>query len=143
MTLQNNLLLPFRQVSQDAGISTDTRVNDQVNFTYRINLIQSHSAAVTIRALQQQATLNFIPSARLQFKLSGEQYNTYGQPIAFFADASARYHLKKLNTDIELAASNFLNVKSYNAVYLTANTLTASSYTLPGRIILIKVLFNL
>jgi hypothetical protein len=49
----------------------------------------------------------------------------------------------KWKTDFELTAVNFLNVKTYNALYLSANTLTASSYTLPGRIILLKVLFNL
>jgi hypothetical protein len=46
-------------------------------------------------------------------------------------------------TDLQLSANNFLNVKTYNALYLSANTLTASSYTLPGRIILLKILVNL
>ncbi|HZY35507.1 MAG TPA: hypothetical protein VFE53_02595 [Mucilaginibacter sp.] len=44
---------------------------------------------------------------------------------------------------MELDANNFLNVKTYNVLYLSANTLTTSSYTLPGRIILLKVMFNL
>jgi len=48
-----------------------------------------------------------------------------------------------MENDFELKTVNFLNVKTYNALYLSANTLTASSYSLPGRIILIKVLFNL
>jgi len=42
-----------------------------------------------------------------------------------------------------LSAVNFLNVKTYNALYLSANTLIANSYRLPGRIVLLKVLFNL
>ncbi len=61
----------------------------------------------------------------------------------FFADASAKFRVEKWKTDLELNASNFLNVKTYNALYLSANTLTANSYTLPGRIVLLKVLFNL
>jgi hypothetical protein len=83
----------------------------------------------------------------LQFKLSGEHYFTrqQGNPDLkyFFADASAKFRVKKWKTDFELSAVNFLNVKTYNALYLSANTLTASSYTLPGRIIMVKLMFNL
>lgn len=143
LTLQNNLLLPFRQVSESAGLSADTKISSLINFTYKTSFMRSNSSAAAIRVLQQQAAVNVIPSARLQFKLSGEYDDTYGQNTAFFADASVRYHLKKLNSDLELSASNFLNVKNYSALYLTANTLTQSAYTLPGRIVLLKVLFNL
>jgi hypothetical protein len=45
--------------------------------------------------------------------------------------------------DLQLDARNFLNVKTYKAFYLSANTFTASSYALPGRIVLLKVLFNI
>jgi len=45
--------------------------------------------------------------------------------------------------DLVLIGGDFLNVKTYDAFCLAANTLTSSSYTLPGRIILLKVLFNL
>ena len=61
----------------------------------------------------------------------------------FFADASLKFRIKKWKTDVEVDANNFLNVKTYNALYLTANALTASSYTLPGRIMMIKLMFNL
>jgi len=105
------------------------------------------ASAFNIDQLLQQATVNYIPSDDIQFKLSGEHYFTrqQGNPDLkyFFADASAKFHIKKWKTDLELDANNFLNVKTYNALYLSANTLTASSYTLPGRIILLKVMFNL
>ena len=95
----------------------------------------------------QQAEIDYIPSALLQFKLSGEHYFTrsQGNPDLkyFFADASAKYRLKKWKVDLQLAATNILNVKTYKALYLSANTLTANSYTLPGRIILLKLMFNL
>jgi hypothetical protein len=146
VTLQNNRLLPFRQVYETAGFSTDTKVSNKINFSYRATLVRTNSYATRIGQLQQQAVINYIPAERLQFKLSGEHYETYGQNKPgqkyFFADASVKYLLKK-NTNLELTASNFLNVQTYNALYLAANTLTASSYSLPGRIILLKVLFNL
>ncbi|MES2109115.1 MAG: hypothetical protein V4577_10225 [Bacteroidota bacterium] len=151
--LQNNALLPFNITSTSAGFGADTKVNDQLNFSYKANLTQtdSHSAAETsaqhIDQLLQQLTVNFNLSALLQFKLSGEHYFTrqQGNPDLkyFFTDASAKYRFNKLKLDLELDADNFLNVKTYNNLYLSANTLTANSYTLPGRIILLKVLFNL
>jgi hypothetical protein len=151
--IQNNALLPFNTTTETANLSAETKVNDQVNFSYKATLTQtdSHSAveasAFHIDQLLQQASVNYNPSDDVQFKLSGEHYFTrqQGNPDLkyFFADASAKFHIKKWKTDLELSAANFLNVKTYNALYLSANTLTASFYTLPGRIILLKVLFNL
>jgi hypothetical protein len=105
------------------------------------------TSAEHVDQLLQQVTVNYNPSTILQFKLSGEHYFTrqQGNPDLkyFFADATVKLRIKKWNADLELDANNFLNVKTYNALYLSANTLTVSSYTLPGRIILLKVLFNL
>jgi len=151
--IQNKALLPFNTSAETAYLSADTKVSDQVNFSYKATLTQtdSHStveaSAFHIDQLLQQASVNYNPSDDVQFKLSGEHYFTrqQGNPDLkyFFADASAKFHIQKWKTDLELDANNFLNVKTYNALYLSANTLTASSYTLPGRIILLKVMFNL
>jgi hypothetical protein len=93
------------------------------------------------------AAVYYFPAADWQVKLSVEHYFTssQGSPdfTAFFADASAKYRVKKWNLDLQLEATNFLNVRSYRALALAANTLTASSYTLPGRIVLGKIMFNL
>jgi hypothetical protein len=151
--IQNNSLLPFNTISETFNVSADTKVSDQVNFSYKATLTQtdSHSvveaSAYQIDQLLQEASVNYNPTEEVQFRLSGEHYFTrqQGNPDLkyFFADASARFRINKWKTDIELSAVNFLNVKTYNALYLSANTLTASSYTLPGRIILLKLMFNL
>ncbi len=151
--IQNNALLPFNTTSETANVSADTKVGEQVNFSYKATITQtdSHSAveasAYHINQLLQQASVNYNPLDILQFKLSGEHYFTsqQGNPDLkyFFADASAKFRIEKWKTDLELSAVNFLNVKTYNALYLSANTLTANSYTLPGRVVLLKVLFNL
>jgi hypothetical protein len=151
--IQNNALLPFNTISETVNLGADTKVNEQVNFSYKATITQtdSHSAvgasAFHINQLLQQASINYNPTANLQFKLSGEHYFTrqQGNPDLkyFFADAVAKFRIEKWKTDLELSAVNFLNIKTYNALYLSANTLTASSYTLPGRIILLKLLFNI
>ena len=151
--IQNNALLPFNTTSKTVNAGADTKVNEQVNFSYKATFTQTDShlavgiSAYHINQLLQQASINYNPTTNLQFKLSGEHYFTrqQGNPDLkyFFADAVAKFRVKKWKTDLELDANNFLNVKTYNALYLSANTLTASSYTLPGRIILLKVLFNI
>lgn len=151
--IQNNTLLPFNTISTTLNAGVDTKVNEQLNFSYRAIFTQTQSnsaaeaSAYHIDQLVQQASVNYNPIIELQFKLSGEHYFTrqQGNPDLkyFFADASAKLRVEKWKTDLELSAANFLNVKTYNTLYLSANTLTASSYTLPGRIILLKVMFHI
>jgi len=151
--IQNNVLLPFNTATETINVSADTKVNNQVNFSYKATLTQtgSHSAvegsAYHVDQLAQQASVNYNPGENWQFKLSGEHYFTrqQGNPDLkyFFADASAKFRIIKWRTDVEFSAVNFLDVKTYNVLYLSANTLTASSYTLPGRIVMLKVWFNL
>lgn len=151
--IQNSVLLPFNTTMETLNFGAETKVSDQVNFSYKASGIQTdaHSgvevSAYHIDQLQQQAAIFYNPTDNLQFKLSGEHYFTrqQGNPDLkyFFADASAKFRVKKWRTDFELSAVNFLNVKTYNALYLSANTLAASSYTLPGRIILLKAMFDL
>jgi hypothetical protein len=150
--IQNNVLLPFNAKSKMVNISVVTKVNDKVNFNYlaAFTLTSSHSAIETsthqINQLVQQASVNYFPINAVQFNLSGEHYFTHqqGNPDLkyFFADASLKFRINKWKTDFELSAVNFLNVKTYNEFYLSANTSTASSYTLPGRIIFFKVFFR-
>jgi hypothetical protein len=151
--LQNNQLLPFNTITETGSFGTNTKVGDLVAIDYKASLIQtaSHSAveasAGRIDQLQQQLSLEYNPLTNVQCKLSGEHYFTRqeGNPALkyFFADASAKFRVNKWKASFELSAVNFLNVKEYSAFYLSANTFTASSYALPGRIVLGKVLFNL
>ena len=151
--LQNDQLLPFNTVVETGSFGADTKAGDHVAIDYKATLIQtaSHSAvdasANHIDQLQQQASLEYNTLTNLQFKLSGEHYFTRqeGNPDLkyFFADASAKFRVGKWKPQFELSAVNFLNVRNYRAVYLSANTFSASSYALPGRIVLLKVMFNL
>jgi hypothetical protein len=151
--LQNDELLPFNTVVETGSLGADTKVGDYVAIDYKATLIQtaSHSAvdvsAGHIDQLQQQASLEYNPLPHVQLKLSGEHYFTRqeGNPDLkyVFADASARFRVGKWKSSFELSAVNFLNVRTYRALYLSANTFTASSYALPGRIVLLKGMINL
>ena len=148
----NNTLLPYNTISTTLNASAETKVSDRVTFSYKAYLSQTSSsspvgvAGYSVKQLVQLAAINYNPADNVFFKLSGDDYYTYqpGNDLKyFFADASIKFHVSKLKTDMELSALNFLNVKNYSYLNLSANTFIASSYTLPGRIILLKVLFNL
>lgn len=151
--LQNNALLPFSTTVWTLTMSAATKLSDQLNCAYQLTGTQTHShspaeaPANAIDQLQQQAALYYNPSIFWQFKLSGEHYFTHskGNPELnyFFADASAKYRLKKWKLDVQLDAANFLGVRTYKAFYLSANRFTSSSYALPGRIVLLKLMFNI
>ncbi|HTE28911.1 MAG TPA: carboxypeptidase regulatory-like domain-containing protein [Chryseolinea sp.] len=151
--LQNAALLPFNTTVRMLTLGAETKLSDPFGFSYHISGTQtySHSPAEVstgqVDQLLQQLAIYYNPTSNLQFKLDVEHYFTHSQGNPdlnyFFADAYAKYHIKKQKIDLQLDATNLLNVKTYNALYLRANTLAASSYTLPGRIILLKLLFNI
>jgi len=148
----NNTLLPYNTIATTLTASAETKVSDYMTFSYKAYFSQTSSSSpvdagsYSVKQLQQQAAISYNPVENVFFKLSADDYLTYqpGNNLKyFFADASIKFHLNKLKTDVELNALNFLNVKNYSYLNLSANTFTASSYTLPGRIILLKLLFNL
>jgi hypothetical protein len=149
--IQNNTLLPYNTVSTTLSAGAETKVSNSVTFSYKANFTEtsSHSSAATgntIKQLIQQAVINYNPVTNLFVKLSGDHYYTLQQSNDlkyFFADASIKYRLNKLKTDVELSAVNFLNMKNYSALYLSANTFQSSSYTLPGRIVMVRMVFNI
>lgn len=150
--IQNGALLPFLATTISLSLGAETKLNDQLGFSYQATGTQTDSrspAAASVDRLDQllqQMRVYYNPTADLQFNLSGEHYLTIRKGNAglkyFFADAWIKYHVRKWRVDWQLTTTNVFDIKTYNALYLTANTLTASRYTLPGRIILLKLMFN-
>jgi hypothetical protein len=151
--IQNNALLPYNTVSTNFNAGAETKVSDQLTFSYKATLEQTISHSLSdappyhIKELIQQAGFNFNPTENLLFRISGEHYSTLQSQTSaqkfFFADASLKIRVNKFKTDVELSAVNLFNVKNYNTLNLSANTFTASSFTLPGRILMLKLLFNI
>jgi hypothetical protein len=151
--LQNDQLLPFNTITKTGSLGANIKAGEQVVIDYKATFIQtaSHSAvdasANHIDQLQQQASVEYNPLTNVHFRLSGEHYFTRRVGNSdlkyFFADGSVKFRPNKWKTNFELSAVNFLNVKAYRSFNLSANTFTASSYTLPGRIVLLKVMFKI
>jgi len=151
--LLNAILLPFNTISKTASVGIDTKVSDQINLSYKANYnqITSQSAAVAnstvINQAQQTGGITYAPSESFYMRLSGDNYFTKQTQAAdlnyTFADLSARYRFNKKKIDLELSALNLFDTKTYSALYLSANTFTSNTYTIPGRTFLVKLYFNI
>ena len=151
--LQNDQLLPFNTITKTGSLGANIKAGEQVAIDYNATYIQtaSHSAvdasANHLDQLQQQASVEYNPLTNVHFRLLGQHYFTrqVGNPHLkyFFADGSVKFRPNKWKTNFELSAVNILNVKAYRSFNLSANTFTASSYTLPGRIVLLKMMFKI
>ena len=53
-----------------------------------------------------------------------------------------KYKYLKMKTDFEFGITNLANIKSFDAVYLSANSLTTGTYYIPGRVAMLKGTFS-
>jgi len=151
--IQNGQTLPYNTISKSASVGADTKASKAVNFSYRASYSQtlSKSPAVATSSkferLIQSGSVNYAPLTNLFMTVSGDHYYTHqassNDLTYIFADASLRYKFKKTKLDLEVSAQNLFDTKTYTAIYLSANVYTSSTYTIPGRIVLAKLMFNL
>jgi len=149
----NGVLLPYNTISTALNGGFDTKVSDKINLSYKAiyNQVTSKSSAQAnssvLKQLQQTGSINYNPSNRLFTKLSGDHYftqQTQANDLSYvFADATARYKFNKPKIDVELSANNLFDTRTYRALYLSANTFTSNTYTIPGRYFLMKIFFSI
>jgi len=96
--------------------------------------------------LQQKSTLSLTLLKDVYLNLSAEHLLTLQeeQPNLkyLFTDANVRYRLGKLKTDLQFGLTNIGNIKTYDAVFLSANSYTRGSYQIIGRMAMARALFN-
>ncbi|MCZ4222353.1 TonB-dependent receptor [Pedobacter rhodius] len=151
--LQNNDLLPIntQTITYKAGIDAKLTsfINWSYNATYSItnNKTQTENAIKTnFQQLRQQSALSFTTVKNVYVNLSAEHLFTHQstQPNLnyLFADANVKYKIVKLKTDLEFGITNLANIKTFDAIYLSANSLTTGTYYIPGRVAMLRARFN-
>ncbi|WP_131537397.1 TonB-dependent receptor [Pedobacter nototheniae] len=151
--LQNKDLLPIeaQSISYKGGI--EAKIASFMSWSYLATYSVSNNKAKVAESiknnfqqLRQQSTLSFVTFKNVFINLSAEHLFTHqaSQPNLkyLFADANIKYKLDKLKTDLEFGLTNLTNIKTFDAIYLSANSLTSGSYTIPGRVAMLKVRFN-
>jgi hypothetical protein len=151
--IQNGNILPYNTINNTISGGAETKVSDKITFSYKLNYTQTTSKPVggssnsKFERLIQTAALNYNPTNNLFFSASADHYYTHQQQANdlkyVFGDASVRYKFPKTKLDLEVTAQNLFNTQNYTAVYLSANVYTSSTYSIPGRIVLAKLMFSL
>jgi hypothetical protein len=106
----------------------------------------TNSVKSSFQQLRQQSTLSFTTVKNVYVNLSAEHLFTQQsaqQDLQYlFADMNITYKLQKMKTDLVFGITNLTNIKTFEAVTLSSNSLTTGAYQIPGRIAMMKATFN-
>ena len=150
--LQNNRLLPFNAQTMTYNAGIDSKLTNFMNFSYSgTYTVSNNKSSVSnisnkFQQLRQQSSLTFTTFKSVFINVAAEHIFTHqlDQPNLsyLFADFNVRYKLMKLKTDLEFGVTNLANVKKFEAINLSANSLTSGTYYIPGRVAMLKATFN-
>lgn len=149
--IQNAQLVPATNQLSGANLSINTKINQRLSFSYKGNIAYSQTKVAgmnksNFKQFNQQTSLFYVPKEQLTFTISLENYLSK-QPVLnrinyTFVDLLAHYSIKSSKLSLDLTAVNLLNTKSYTTSYFSGNNFTSSTYNIPGRMILGKIIFN-
>ncbi len=150
--LQNNRLLPFNAQTMTYNAGIDSKLTNFMNFSYNgTYTVSNNKSSISnisskFQQLRQQSSLTFTTFKSVFINVAAEHIFTHqlDQPNLsyLFADFNVRYKLMKLKTDLEFGVTNLANVKKFEAINLSANSLTSGTYYIPGRVAMLKATFN-
>ncbi|MNJ93075.1 hypothetical protein D3C87_107540 [compost metagenome] len=150
--LQNNILLPFESDNYTYKAGIEAKLTKFMNFNYTGTYTDSKNKAAgtgvntNYQQLRQQSGLaiTMLKSVFLNFSAEHIFTKQSNQPDLkyLFADFNIRYKVLKLKTDLEFGVTNLANVKSFEAINVTANSLTVGTYQIPGRVAMFRATFN-
>ena len=150
---QNNQLLPITSKVNTYNLGLETKVNKFLNVAYKTNFSHFTNTTKGIRTIvntinqfNQKGTLSMNVFNNVYVNLSAEQIYTQQsaqQNLSYvFADVNVRYRIIKLKTDIEFNLNNITDVKTFETLNVSANSLSSANYNILGRIALLKAVFN-
>lgn len=150
---QNHELIPFTNTSSTFNLGFDTKISKSVNANYKGNyshILSRTTSAIaiknTINQFNQKGTLSINAFNNIYLNFSAEQIYTKQsaqKDLSYvFTDFNLKYRWIKYKTDLELNFNNIGNIKTFETVFVSANSLSRGQYQILGRIILLKTTFN-
>lgn len=151
--LQNGDLLPFNTLSISYNTGIEAKLNNFINWSYTATYSVTNNKAKIADAIQtnfqqlrQQSALAITTVKNVYLNILAEHLFTHQstQPNLkyLFADLNVKYRILKMKTDLEFGITNLTNIKRFDAVYLSSNSLTTGTYEIPGRVAMLKATFN-
>lgn len=151
--LQNGNLLPFQSESMTYKAGIDAKLSKFMNWSYNATFSENTNRSkvggdltTKFQQLRHSSGVTATAFKSLFLTLSGEHIFTHqdSQPNLsyLFADLNMRYRFVKMKTDLEFSLTNLANVKKFEAINASANSLTSGTYFIPGRVAMLKATFN-
>lgn len=151
--LQNGSVEAFNTTTLAYSAGIESKLTNFLSWSYLgnysiTNNIARNAAQVKInpKQLTQRSGLTATYFKNLFITLSGEHRFTKqaGQPNLnyLFSDFSTRFVFVKLKTDLQFGITNLTNIKKFETIDFSPNTMKLSSFRLPGRQIMLKTTFN-
>ncbi len=150
---QNNLLLPFKSKSITYKAGIESKITSFLNWSYQANYsfivnksISGAALSTNFKQLKQQSNVSLTMFKSTFLNFSAEhlftQQSSQQNLNYLFPDVNMKYKLVKFKTDLEFAITNLANIKTFEAVYVSANSFSSGSYQIPGRVAMLKATFN-
>lgn len=151
--LQNGDLLAITAQTLTYKTGIEAKPTKFINWSYSATYALTNNKSdveyaikTKFKQLRQQSTLSFTTFKNLYVNLSVEHLFTHQsnqQDLKYlFADVNLKYKLIKMKTDLEFGLTNLANIKTFEAITISANALTAGSYNIPGRVAMLKATFS-
>jgi hypothetical protein len=155
--LVNNVLLPYKNRSLTLAGHVETRLVKKISLSYNGTATWATNRpqqAATVKQVANKlsrtdhnAVLGLMPFTR--FFVNFRARNIYSrQPDVsdinyLFMDLHFRYKSLRLRTDFEFDVTNIADVNSYELFVVNSNVFSTARYEIRGRMVVIKVTFNL
>lgn len=144
--------LPFINDAFSLHIGIDGKLVNDVTFSYYGLGIWNNSFANTsgiynsMKLFDHSMGITYAPASRFILNLKARQLYSVRPNLPdmnyWHVDATARYNLKKLRSDLELGLTNLLNTKEYKMVGLSSNQFTFSNYETRGLMLIVRANFS-
>ncbi|MDP1811212.1 MAG: hypothetical protein Q8K66_07360 [Sediminibacterium sp.] len=154
----NSQKLPFTNDAFTLSVGIDGKFLDDFTFNYLSNgnWNTSRQSNVTgtgpvpenkTKRFDHSFALGYSPTGRFFLNIKGRQiYSTQANVTDInylFLDINFRYKLRGLHTDLEFDFTNLFNVKEYTIFSLSSNQFSVNSYSIRGRMGIVRATFNL
>lgn len=151
--LQNDKLLPYESKTMLYKAGIESKITNFITWSYSANYSVSENKSVNENAaktnyeqISQQSNLTLTVFKSVFMNISAEHIYTKQSNQSdlsyLFADFNMRYRFIKLKTDLEFGVTNLANIKKFEAINVSANSLTSGTYYIPGRVAMLKATFN-
>lgn len=151
--LQNGSFVPFKTstISYSGGI--ECKLNSFLSGSYQGNYSitktfggDNDHPRVNPQQLNQRSSLTATAFKHFFISFSAEHnfvHQRGQQDLSYlFSDLNLRYTFVKLKTNLQFVATNLANVKKFETIDFSSNGIGLSSYQIPGRMLMIKSIFN-